>query len=288
MLARTAFGATLEAELVESAARLSGLPVGTHTVEVLSREGELLAEELTSVREHPGDDPIMGFATSFDAEHVPSVLAWLRSLRCTAVQVYDWMERYSAPLPEEPEYRDPLSRPLQRVALEQLIYGIREFGAVAQAYAPVYAADNDFAEAHPDWRLYRNDGEPESLGELLQIMDPSNPSWQRHWLDAYGAAADALGFNGFHLDSYGYPRCAFNASGEAVALEQAYSDFVHAVRARRPRDVISFNQVNGVPRGFEPPDKPGFRYIEVWPPNDKWRHLEGLLQRSAGRRSKTG
>lgn len=30
------------------------------------------------------------------------------------------------------------------------------------------------------------------------------------------------------------------------------------------------------------PASPSFRYIEVWAPNDRWRHLEGLLQRSAG------
>ena len=28
--------------------------------------------------------------------------------------------------------------------------------------------------AHPELRLYRNDGAPESLGDLLQIMDPAN------------------------------------------------------------------------------------------------------------------
>ncbi len=54
------------------------------------------------------------------------------------------------------------------------------------------------------------------------------------------------------------------------------------VRAARPDAVLSFNQVNGVPRGFPPPPPPSFRYMEVWPPNDRWRHLEGLRSRSAG------
>ena len=45
--------------------------------------------------------------------------------------------------------------------------------------------------------------------------------------------------------------------------------------------MLSFNQVNGVPRDFELPGSPGFRYVEVWPPNDRWRHLEGLLARSS-------
>jgi hypothetical protein len=32
--------------------------------------------------------------------------------------------------------------------------------------------------------------------------------------------------------------------------------------------------------GTIPPGRPAFRYIEVWPPNKEWRHLEGLLARS--------
>ncbi len=46
-----------------------------------------------------------GFATSFEVENVPAVLAWLRALRCTVVQIYDWMASYTAP-----------SRPSRRVA----------------------------------------------------------------------------------------------------------------------------------------------------------------------------
>ncbi len=113
-------------------------------------------------------------------------------------------------------------------------------------------------------------------------MDPANEAWQAHWIDVYGRALDALGFNGLHLDTYGYPRAALDDAGDVVSIAKGYDSFVRAVRAARPNDVLSFNQVNGVPRGFAPPAKPGFRYAEVWPPNDRWRHLEGLLERSAG------
>ena len=137
-----------------------------------------------------------------------------------SMQVYDWMERYSSPLAAPGRYRDPLGRPIERGALEQLIRGIRDLGAVAQAYAPICAADEQFAEAHPQSRLYRNDGQPHSLGDLLQIMDPADPDWQRHWIESYGTAADTLGFNGFHLDTYGYPRCALDADGHAISVER--------------------------------------------------------------------
>ena len=63
----------------------------------------------------------------------------------------------------------------------------------------------------------------------------------------------------------------------------AYESFLRFVRSARPIELISFNQVNGVPSAAALPDGPGFRYCEVWPPNNGWRHLEGLLDRSSGR-----
>jgi dextranase len=282
LIVRTAFGATIDATLMAQRAFLSDLPIGTHALEARDAANELIAEEFFTVRRHAGEDPVMAFVTSFGEDRRDAVLSWLGALRCTVVQVYDWMNTYSWPLATEDKYRDPLGRPIDRAALEALIAGIRQLGAVAQAYAPVLAAGDDLAKEHPEWRLLRNDGKPESLGDLLQIMDPGNVEWQHHWIDEYGQAADALGFDGFHLDTYGYPRNAVSEEGASVSLEAGFDSFVRAVRDARPEDVMSFNQVNGVPRGFNPPASPSFRYVEVWPPNDKWRHLEGLLTRSAG------
>jgi dextranase len=288
ILARTAFGNTVAGVVAGSRAVLSNLPIGTHAIEAHSADGTVLGDDFVSVRATPGDDPVMGFATSFDAASTTTVLAWLRLLRCTVVQVYDWMERYSRPLSESNVYVDPLNRPIELAALRRLIEGIRANGAVAQAYAPVCAADEAFARDHQSWLLLRNDGVPESLGNLLQIMDPGNVEWRTHWIDTYGRALDALGFNGLHLDTYGYPRMPLDASGSEVSIDEGYDGFVRAVRAARPNDVISFNQVNGVPRGFALPQGPGFRYAEVWPPNDRWRHLEGLMERSAGAAPRQG
>jgi dextranase len=282
VLVRTSFGEVIPALLSDGLASVDGLPVGTHAVEARSNGDTLLAEEFVSVRSVRGDDPVMGFVTSFEDAARPTVTSWLRGLRCTVVQVYDWMEQYGSPLAEPGSYSDPLGRPIERSELERLIEEIKRMGAVAQAYAPVCAADEQFATAHPDWLLYRNDGAPQSLGALLWIMDPANRGWQQHWIEGYARALDELGFDGLHLDTYGYPRGAVDDEGEPVSIEQGYVDFVDAVREARPLEVLSFNQVNGVPRGFGAPAPPGFRYVEVWAPNDRWRHLEGLLARSAG------
>ena len=276
----SAGGATRPAAPTGGVARIGPLRAGTYAVEARAADGRLLGEELTTVGTHAGERPVLGFATSFEEEHVAPVLDWLRALRCTVVQLYDWMATYTAPLGPATGWADPLGRPVSFRALHSLAEGIRATGAVAQAYAPVYAADPPFAAAHPELLLYRGDGEPERLGDLLQITDPGNPDWQRRFVETYGSAVERIGFDGFHLDTYGYPWAARDATGRRVDMRAAYTSFLRALRRERPTDLLSFNQVNGVPPALELPGGPGFRYVEVWPPNDRWRHFEGLLDRS--------
>ena len=280
---RTAFGVTHLARFDGGSAVLRDMPVGTHVIEAWSQGGELSSEEYTTVSRHPGDDPILAFATSFDPDRVDRVLSWLRSLRCTVVQFYDWMHQYSDPLSDKDNYADPLGRQLSRSSLDRLVSGVQELGAVAQAYAPICAAEPAFAKTHDDWLLFGNDGAPQHLGNLLQIMDPANAAWQEHWITAYRAAAVAIGFDGFHLDTYGYPRHPFDNLGNPIDIRDAYGAFLDRVRNAVPIATLSFNQVNGVPFGLEVPSIPSFRYVEVWPPNDRWSHLEGLITRAAGR-----
>jgi dextranase len=282
VVARRARGDLVDAE-VGTRATFSGLVGGTYSIEALAADGSVLAEELTTVGAHAGERPVHGFATSFDDESTPAVLDWLRELRCTVVQIYDWMFKYTEPLGSEDGWRDPSNRPVSFLALRALAAGIREQGAVAHAYAPVYAADLDFAVEHPEMMLYQGDGSVQRFFDLIKIANPANKQWQSHFAASYGWAADRIGFDGFHIDTYGYPRSSLDASGQPVDLRVAYEEFLTSFRAARPADQVSFNQVNGVPSAVTLPDGPGFRYCEVWAPNDGWRHLEGLMDRSAGR-----
>jgi len=287
VVARRANGDEADAT-VRQGARFGGLLGGTYSVEALGADGGVLAEELTTVGSHPGERPVHGFATSFDDESIAGTLRWLAALRCTVVQIYDWMASYSAPLGPTSGWKDPSERDVSYDALRSLAAGIRAGGGVAHAYAPVYAVDPPFAAEHPELLMYRGDGRPEKLFENIFLADPANRAWQRHFVATYGAAADSIGFNGFHLDTYGFPRAARNSQGEQLEMRSAYETFLGFVRAGRPPDQLSFNQVNGVPSAISLPDGPGFRYCEIWPPNDLWRHFEGLFDRSSGTAGRLG
>ena len=179
VVARSAFGHESEATADAREAQLPGLAPGTYAIEAWSAGGELLGDELTTVSATPGDRPVAGFVTSFSPDAVEPVLAWLRALRCTSVQFYDWMASYAEPLAVTDSYADRLGRKHSLTAIAQLTAGCRELGATPQAYAPVYAVDPDFGRDHPDWLLYRGDGEPQRLGDLLQITDPGSSEWLR-------------------------------------------------------------------------------------------------------------
>jgi len=281
VVACRATGEVFEAEL-GTGARFAELGSGTYTVEALDASGDLLAEELTTVGAHPGERPVHGFATSFEDEDIPGVLSWHRALRSTVVQVYDWMASYTEPLGPESGWKDPSNRPVSFGALRALAAGLKALGTVAHAYAPVYAVGNAFAAEHPEMLMYQGDGEPIRFLDQIVLANPANVDWQRHFVAAYGSAADAIGFDGFHIDTYGYPRVGHDLEGNAIDMRTAYESFLRFVRAAWPSTMISFNQVNGVPSATSLPGGPGFRYCEVWSPNDDWRHLEGLLDRSSG------
>ena len=261
---------------------LSNLRSGTYAVQAIDESGRLLAESITTIGAHPGERPVHGFATSFKVDDVASILKWHRSLRSTVVQVYDWMASYTEPLGPKSGWEDPSHRPVSFDALRELATGLRAQGSVTHAYVPIYAVGHGFAKQHPEMLMYDDHGEAIRFMDQIVLANPGNASWQRHFVESYGAAAEAIGFDGFHIDTYGYPRFAFDADGNAIDMRRAYESFLRFARNAWPDVLISFNQVNGVPSGARLAPGPRFRYCEIWPPNDEWRHFEGLLDRSSG------
>jgi dextranase len=258
------------------------LTKGTYNIEVFNSVGDLLCEEITTVGAHQGERPVHGFATSFQDSDVEEVIDWHRSLRTTVVQIYDWMFSYTEPLGDVGGWKDPSNRPVSLTALQKLASGFGSMGAVTHAYAPIYAVGNEFASANPEMLLYEDNGEVIRFLDQIVIANPNNAQWQQHFVKSYGEAMDTIGFDGLHVDTYGYPRLAFDFDGVPVDMRAAYEAFLTYLRDGRPHDLISFNQVNGVPSSAKLPGGPWFRYCEIWAPNVAWRHFEGLLDRSSG------
>jgi dextranase len=281
VVALASSGVTLDA-VYQDGWTLAGLRPGTYAVQAMDDNDCLLGEIVTTIGEHPGERPVHGFVTSFQDEDVATVLAWHRSLRSTVVQVYDWMASYTEPLSPASGWRDPSNRPVSLDALRSLASGLRAQGSVTHASVPIYAVGHAFAKEHPEMLMYEDNGEAIRFMDQIVLANPGHEGWQQHFVTSYGDAAKAIGFDGFHIDTYGYPRVAFDADGNAIDMRTAYESFLGFARSAWPGTLTSLNQVNGVPSAAVLPPGPSFRYCEIWPPNDEWRHFEGLLDRSSG------
>ncbi len=66
-------------------------------------------------------------------------------------------------------------------------------------------------------------------------------------------------------------------------MRAAYESFLTFLRAARPDRPDQLQPGQRRALGGRAAPRPGFRYCEVWPPNDQWRHLEALMDRSSGR-----
>ena len=235
VVARASSGRALEAT-IGKVARFDSLASGTYCLEAFDAEGELVAEEFTTVGHDQGERPVHGFATSFGPDDVSDVLTWHRALRSTVVQIYDWMSSYTEPLGPTSGWNDPSNRPVSFDALRALTSGLHDLGAVAHAYAPIYAVGNNFAAEHPDMLLYDDDGQVIRFLDQIVLANPGNQEWQQHFAESYGSAMDAIGFDGLHVDTYGYPRASNDVNGRPVDIRAAYESFQLHLRAQHPSD----------------------------------------------------
>ena len=84
---------------------------------------------------------------------------------------------------------------------------IHKRGMKALGYGAVYAAGAEFAEKHPGWRLYAEKGKPLLFIDVFSIMNLRS-AWHEHIISEYGKAVHEVGFDGIHMDTYGFPKTA--------------------------------------------------------------------------------
>jgi len=245
---------------------LGSLPPGGYGVELVDGE-RVVARTAVDVREDPVARLRYGFVVDFAAgRDVSAVLDSVRRLHLTGIQFYDWAYRHAALLEGGDEYVDPLGRPVSLATVRALVDGMHSVGAAALGYAAVYAVG---ADEWPAWRhraLLDAAGEPFALGDFLRLVDPAAPDWLAHLTAELTAAAKALGFDGFHLDQYGYPRLATRPDGTVVDVAESFVTLLRGARQRLPDSRLVFNNVNDFPTWRTAGESQDAVYVEVWPP----------------------
>jgi dextranase len=204
----------------------------------------------------------------------------LRRLHLTAVQFYDWAYRHADLLGGGEQYDDALGQPVALDTVRHLVAMCHGIGADALGYAAVYAAG---PQEWPAWEhdaLLTATGTPYALGDFLFILDPAAPDWLEHFTADLRAATEAVGFDGFHLDQYGYPKRAHRPDGHRVDVAASFCTLIEEARERLPESRLVFNNVNDFPTWATARTGQDAVYIEVWKPQLELGHLAQTVTRA--------
>lgn len=270
----------LAREARESRVALGTLPPGGYGVELTDDDGPV-ARTAVDVREDPAARLRYGFVADYTAgRDVRPVVDLVRRLHLTGIQFYDWAYRHADLLGGGQDYPDPLGRPVALDTVRALIDGVHAAGAAALGYAAVYGVGSD---EWPVWRhraLLDAAGEPYALGDFLRLVDPAASDWSEHLIGQLAAAVRRLGFDGFHLDQYGYPRLASTPDGTVVDLAESFVSLLRRARRTLPRARLVFNNVNDFPTWRTAGQAQNAVYIEVWPPQVTLESLAAVATRA--------
>ena len=222
-----------------------------------------------------------GFVASFrPGKDVEAVARFARRLHLTGIQFYDWAYRHADLLGGGEEYRDALDQPISLATVRALVEALRAAGARSIGYAAVYGVGNDEWEQWEDAALLDAAGEPYSLADFLRIVDPAHPRWLEHFAADVAAAAREVGFDGFHLDQYGYPKMAVRPDGEIVDVAASFDTLIRGVRGAVPDATLVFNNVNDFPTWSSPAAPQDAVYIEPWEPVTTYEALARVATRA--------
>lgn len=222
-----------------------------------------------------------GFVASYaPAKDVDAAAQLARRLHLNGIQFYDWAYRHADLVGGGEVYNDALDQPISLDTVRELVAAYRAVGTDSIGYAAVYAVGPAEWDRWKDHALLRPSGEPYALGDFLFIVDPAAPEWSTHFRADLLRSSAAIGFDGYHLDQYGYPKFAATPDGTLVDVAESFASLIAEVRAELPDARLIFNNVNDFPTWRTAALPQDAVYIEPWAPNDTLQSLAELVRRA--------
>lgn len=225
-----------------------------------------------------------GFLTDFSRANADDTapVEWLNRLHITDVQFYDWAYRHDQLIGPTNDYTDMMGKSISRVTLHTLIGMCHEYGINAVAYGAIYGASHQYAKKHPDECLYDSKGNPVFFFDLLSIMNVERGcAWHDHILSEYQKALD-LGFDGIHMDTYGFPEKANDVHGCKLDLARDFRELVNDAKSSLHTSTgapkLIFNNVKNWPVDYLASAHQDALYIEVWDPYSTYADILRLIE----------
>ena len=231
--------------------------------------------------------PRYGFLADFYSDDMDDAkdIEALRKLHINMVQFYDWMYRGDMLVSSSEEYTDMMGRKVNSKVVMQKVSYCHDFGMHALAYGAVYSACREFYEKHRDWGLYDANSEVLKFIDRFYIMNISQECpWHDHIIEQYKQAVEIMGFDGIHMDTYGFPKKAVSIHGNERKIE--YLDEHFPILIENTRKTLSatkedvcliFNNVGNWPVVSVADTCVDAIYIEVWKPYERYCHLQQII-----------
>ncbi len=261
-----------------------------------------------------GSGPVRyGFVSDFtpaDGERDEGVIAFLLQNHITHVQFYDWAYRphqFAPDASDEVLYHDTMGKPIALYVVKDLLRAMHRSRIAGLAYGAVYAAGKEYITSHPKEALYDAEGNTYDLIEKFFIMNCDNPEWRERILSQYRYAVDEVGFDGIHMDTYGYPKWGWGVSAHAsspaakhvaagtvlknippklkgksfekIFLEASFVSLINQWAGYGSENI--FNNVGGWPAAVTAYTDQAAVYIEVWEPYTQFHHLRSLMMQAS-------
>ncbi len=202
----------------------------------------------------------------------------------THTQFYDWAFRphQFSPGHVESVYRDTMGKEIDLSRVQELVRLLQGCGIKCLAYGAVYAAGEEYALEHAEEALFDAHGRLFDLIGKFFIMNLQNDLWRQRILAQYRYAVNEVGFDGIHMDTYGYPKVVWGYGDvSAHSLEGPFVDFINRWAADCGTTNNIFNNVGGWPAEATALAEQAACYIEVWDPHTRYRHLRNLVRAAA-------
>ncbi|OAA31572.1 hypothetical protein AT15_05725 [Kosmotoga arenicorallina S304] len=235
------------------------------------------------------DSPRYGFLTDFFPERydIEKTMDYLTQFHINGLQYYDWMYDYGKLVYEEgDEYKDAWQRvrKISNTTLKELINEGHKRNIASMAYVALYACNREFGEKHPEWLLYKKEAEswvPLDFYKKILITNTLEDSdWTKFLIDECKKTIE-FGFDGIHLDQYGYPKDLTSymmKDGKYIPYRtsQGFLEFINLLKRETDRPVF-FNYVNNWPNKIQSEAKADTVYIEPWESCNTYEDLYKMI-----------
>lgn len=227
-----------------------------------------------------------GFLSDFhtkDGEDCNDI-STLRKFHINMVQYYDWSFRHDNLVSKDEIYQDMMGREVDLRTVKMKISTCRRLGMRSLGYGAVYAASKDYFKEHNECALYTSAGDPLVFIDTFYIMNVAEDcGWRKHIIDEYAKAVSEVGFDGIHMDTYGFPKTAYSYNQQRlIKLDEEYPSLIEAAKARlnelTPDNHLIFNNVGNWPVATVAKAPQDAIYIEVWEPYITYRHIKQVIR----------